>query len=255
MTVGLPVGVASSRSKAKSSLVARPIEATLRGSMLVMRESIWGDAHRVRDARVRGAVLTTSQHGPPMADPPSLGHGGAVEIRSPLVLCGPPAVGKSVTGRSLALSRPRCALIDVDDVRHLILSGAAAPWEGEEGLRQQRLGVLNACAVAANFLRSGVEVVVADVLTPDTVTLYRNHLPGCVVVRLTVSLTEALRRASSRRVWPAQEAGRGRARPPPGRSRTGGRRAGPRPPGGSGRAGLGWVPHRPQFSIELRRRQ
>lgn len=136
-----------------------------------------------------------------LAGPPSLGHGGPVEIRSPLVLCGPPAVGKSVTGRSLALSRPRCALIDVDDVRHLVLSGAAAPWEGEEGLRQQRLGVLNACAVAANFLMADVEVVVADVLTPDTVPLYREHLPGCVVVRLTVSLTEALRRASSRRVW------------------------------------------------------
>lgn len=140
-----------------------------------------------------------------MAEPPRLGQGGPVEIRSPLVLCGPPAVGKSVTGRSLALSRPRCALIDVDDVRHLVLSGAAAPWEGEEGLRQQRLGVLNACAVAANFLRVGVEVVVVDVATPDTVTLYREHLPECVVVRLAVSLSEALRRASSRRVWLTDE--------------------------------------------------
>jgi hypothetical protein len=92
-------------------------------------------------------------------------------------------------------------LIDVDDVRQLVLSGAAAPWEGEEGLRQQRLGVVNACTMASNFLKAGVEVVVADVATPDTVSLYREHLPECVVVRLTVSLPEALRRATSRRVW------------------------------------------------------
>lgn len=128
-----------------------------------------------------------------------------VEIRPPLLLCGPPAVGKSVTGRVLALSRPRCALIDVDDVRQLVLSGAAAPWEGEEGRRQQSLGVLNACAIAGNFIEAAVEVIVVDVATPDTMALYREHLPECVVVRLTVSLTEALRRAAGRRVWLTNE--------------------------------------------------
>jgi hypothetical protein len=46
---------------------------------------------------------------------------------------------------------------------------------------------------------------VVDVATPDTVALYREHLPGCVVVRLTMSLTEALRRAAGRRVWPTHE--------------------------------------------------
>lgn len=128
-----------------------------------------------------------------------------MEIRAPLLLCGPPAVGKSTTGRGLALSRPRCALVDVDDVRQLVLSGAAAPWEGEEGLRQQSLGVLNACSIAGNFLAAGVEVVVVDVATPETVDLYREHLPDCVVVRLRVSPTEALRRATSRRVWLTEE--------------------------------------------------
>ena len=74
----------------------------------------------------------------------------------PLVLCGPPAVGKSVTGRALALSRPRCALIEVDDLRQLILSGAVPPWDGDEGLLQHRLGVLNACAIARNLVEAQV---------------------------------------------------------------------------------------------------
>jgi predicted kinase len=66
-----------------------------------------------------------------------------------LVLTGGPAAGKSTTARRLAQTRPRAALIDVDDIRQLIVSGAAAPWEGDEGRRQQHLGVENACGLAA----------------------------------------------------------------------------------------------------------
>jgi hypothetical protein len=110
-------------------------------------------------------------------------------------------VGKSVTGRALANGRPRCAIIDVDDVRQLVVVGAAAPWEGEEGREQQRLGVTNACSLARNFVAVGIEVVVADVLTPETCDLYRQELPGCLIVHLTVEFPEAIRRAASRKVW------------------------------------------------------
>ncbi|TDW98050.1 hypothetical protein EV647_2745 [Kribbella sp. VKM Ac-2566] len=47
----------------------------------------------------------------------------------------------------------------------------------------------------------GIEVVVADVLTPETCDLYRHELPGCLIVHMTVSFPEALRRAASRKVW------------------------------------------------------
>ncbi|RZT15457.1 hypothetical protein EV649_6246 [Kribbella sp. VKM Ac-2569] len=47
----------------------------------------------------------------------------------------------------------------------------------------------------------GIEVVVADVLTPETCGLYRRELPGCLIVHLTVGFPEALRRAASRKVW------------------------------------------------------
>jgi hypothetical protein len=52
----------------------------------------------------------------------------------PLVLTGGPAVGKSTTANLFARRRPRAAVVDVDDVRQLVVSGAAAPWDGAEGL-------------------------------------------------------------------------------------------------------------------------
>jgi uncharacterized metal-binding protein YceD (DUF177 family) len=90
--------------------------------------------------------------------------------------------------------------VDVDDVRHLVVAGHAAPWEGDEGIGQQRLGVLNACDLVRSFMDSAIEVVVADVLTPATLALYRERLPRCLVLRLTASLPVVLQRAATRTV-------------------------------------------------------
>lgn len=147
----------------------------------------------MRTARIAACAFTGSK-----AD--GLAHNARVP-RPPLVLTGGPAVGKTATSRHIANGRPRCAVLDVDDIRHLIVSGAVAPWRGMEGERQQRLGVTNACALAKNFLDAGFEVIIADVLTPTTVELYRRDLPGCVVVHLIVTRDEASRRASTRPVW------------------------------------------------------
>ncbi len=119
----------------------------------------------------------------------------------PLVLTGGPAVGKTVTGRALAASRPRAAFIDVDDVRQLVVAGGEPPWRGEEGRAQQTLGVLNAGCLARRFVGAGFDVVVVDVLTPRTAELYRRELRGCVVVHLVVSPREAARRAATRPAW------------------------------------------------------
>jgi hypothetical protein len=116
-----------------------------------------------------------------------------------LVLTGPPAVGKSTAARSLAWARTRCAVVEVDDLRQLVLTGAAAPWEGEEGARQRRLGARNACTLAANFLADDIDVVITDVLTPDSAVVYRELLPGCLVLRLSAVLRETQRRFASRR--------------------------------------------------------
>jgi predicted kinase len=120
-------------------------------------------------------------------------------MRSPLVLTGGPAVGKSTTARLLALATARAAVVDVDDVRQLIVSGGAAPWQGPDGLAQQRLGVENACSLASSFHAAGFDVILADVLTPVTLELYRQRLLGCLIVRLHVSPIR--RRAATRTVY------------------------------------------------------
>lgn len=122
-------------------------------------------------------------------------------LRRPLVLTGPPAAGKSATGRALAAQRHRAAYIDLDDVRQLVVSGAEAPWRGAEGAEQAMLGILNACAMASNFRAAGFDTVIVDVLTPTTAAAVRDHLPGCLLVHIVVDLTEARQRAATRPMW------------------------------------------------------
>lgn len=122
-------------------------------------------------------------------------------MRRPLVLTGGPAVGKTTCGRALAGERPRGAYIDVDDVRQLVVSGAAAPWDGSEGRDQQGLGVRNASALATNFLQAGFDVVIADVLNPETARIFREALPGCLVGHLQISLAGASQRGATRAVY------------------------------------------------------
>jgi hypothetical protein len=56
----------------------------------------------------------------------------------------------------------------------------------------------NACALTRRFLQAGIEVVLTDVLTPDTLSHYRHLVPDVVVVHLHVLLPEAQRRAATR---------------------------------------------------------
>ncbi|NHI20441.1 phosphotransferase-like protein [Phycicoccus endophyticus] len=116
----------------------------------------------------------------------------------PLLLTGGPAAGKTTTARALADGLPRAACIEVDDLRQLVRSGAAAPWEGSEGRARQALGAENAALLAQRFDQAGFAVVVTDVVTRRTLELYRRILPGIAVVRLVVTETEARRRAAGR---------------------------------------------------------
>lgn len=128
----------------------------------------------------------------------------ATGLRRPLFLTGPPAVGKSTTGKALAMHRARAAYIDVDDVRQLAVAGGQAPWRGAEGAGQARLAALNACAMATNFRAAGFDTVIVDVLTPVTAAAVREHLPGCLVVHLVVDLAVARQRAATRPMWLAE---------------------------------------------------
>jgi hypothetical protein len=114
-------------------------------------------------------------------------------------------VGKTMTAQPLARRRERGACIDVDDIRHLVVSGHVPPWEGREGLLQQQLGVENACSLAGRFLAAGIEVTIADVLDVQTTAIYRRKLPGCLIVRLVITFDEAVRRANSRTIFLTDE--------------------------------------------------
>jgi len=93
-----------------------------------------------------------------------------------LILTGPPAAGKNTIGALLARQRERCAVIDFDVVRAMLVQPHRAPWQGAEGWRQQRLGVLQACKLATGFVEDGWEVILLDALSDRTLPLYRQSL-------------------------------------------------------------------------------
>jgi hypothetical protein len=70
---------------------------------------------------------------------------------------------------------------------------------------QQLLGVQNAAALARNVAMAGFNVTLTDVVNPRTPAVYRDLLPDLLVIRLSVSLEEAWRRARTRRVHLADE--------------------------------------------------
>lgn len=119
-------------------------------------------------------------------------------MRPPLLLTGAPAVGKNATSARLASTCRLAAVIDVDDIRHLVVAGHAAPWEGSAGRTQQQVGVQNATDLARRFLDNGIDVVLADVVNDGTLPIYRRRLPGLAIIRLTADLNEARRRATLR---------------------------------------------------------
>lgn len=117
-----------------------------------------------------------------------------------LILTGPPATGKNTIAAVYARRHERCAVIDVDLVRWMVLQPHKAPWEGEEGRKQQHLGVENACLLARNFLTHDFDVVILDVVSDETVRLYRRALPvtPLQVVLLLPSYEEIQRRNEQR---------------------------------------------------------
>lgn len=111
-----------------------------------------------------------------------------------LILTAPVAAGKNTISQLLAQKRQKCAVIDVDLVRWMFIQPHKAPWDGEEGKIQQKLGVKNAIILTKNFVEKGADVVVLDVLKDDTAKLYREALPEAKIVLLMPSYDEAYKR-------------------------------------------------------------
>lgn len=118
--------------------------------------------------------------------------------RRPLLLTGPPAVGKSTVARALAQQLPRAAVVEVDDLRRMVVTGGVAPWVSDEGARQSCLAARHACALMSSFAEAAIDVVATDVLLGGAAAVYRSSPARPLVVHLAVSVDEALRRAATR---------------------------------------------------------
>ena len=95
---------------------------------------------------------------------------------SVVILTGPPGAGKNTIVNIVARRSIKCAVIDADLVRWMILQPHKAPWEGEEGRKQQVLGARNAGMLTRNFVREGYDVLILDVLSKETATIYKKEL-------------------------------------------------------------------------------
>jgi adenylate kinase family enzyme len=117
-----------------------------------------------------------------------------------LVLTGPPGAGKNTIAALVARRLNRCAVIDVDMVRWMVLQPHAAPWDGDEGITQQRLGVQNACLLARSFIAAAFDVIILDVLTNETAKLYADELKeyALKIVLLLPTFDEIQRRNALR---------------------------------------------------------
>lgn len=117
-----------------------------------------------------------------------------------LILSGPPAAGKSTMGPLIAKDLERCAVIDVDLLRTMVVQPHIAPWLGEIGMAQLRLGAYNGCAVARNCVDHGYAAVLLDVLTDETAAIYHRELQTYQhqIVLLLPTLAAALQRNRER---------------------------------------------------------
>jgi predicted kinase len=122
-------------------------------------------------------------------------------LMRPLILSGGPAVGKTTCARALAAERQRAAFIDADDIRQLVVAGDVTLWSGAEGRAQHALAARNVSALGRNLLADGFAVTVADIVTSETLPLYRAGLPDCFIVHLAIARDAAYERAASRQVY------------------------------------------------------
>ncbi len=93
-----------------------------------------------------------------------------------ILLTGPAASGKNTISHQLAMKIKPSADIDVDLVRWMYRNPHYAPWDGEEGIEQMKLGVVNACLLAESFDNNGLTVFLTDVVLSQTINVYKKKL-------------------------------------------------------------------------------
>lgn len=115
---------------------------------------------------------------------------------------GPAGGGKSTLARAWCATSLQAAHVELDEIRHLIVSGRADPQEaGDLQAAQYGLSVEATCALARAFADGGCDVAIDDVLEPAAFERYwRPRLEGLSwkLVVVLPSLDETLARSVRR---------------------------------------------------------
>jgi len=117
-----------------------------------------------------------------------------------LILTGPPAAGKNTVAGVYAELASRCAIIDVDMIRWMVVKPHVGPWDGEEGRKQHFLAVKNVCAMAKNISEEGFDSLILDVVSEEHAHFYKGELASTdlKIIRLMPSYEEVVNRNLAR---------------------------------------------------------
>jgi hypothetical protein len=102
------------------------------------------------------------------------------------IITGPAGVGKSTISKILAEKREKSALIEGDDIYHLVCGGYVKPW-----LEGNHLEVFweNCIDLITNFLNRGYDVVFNYICEPGDTEYIRNKLKN-TKIKLCVLITD-----------------------------------------------------------------
>jgi ribosomal protein S18 acetylase RimI-like enzyme/predicted kinase len=85
-----------------------------------------------------------------------------------IMFAGPAGAGKSTLARAQCGTRPQAVHVELDEVRHPIISGRADPQEpGALQAEQYDTSVAACCALVREFVASGYDVAVDDAVDPE----------------------------------------------------------------------------------------
>ncbi|MGI8551112.1 MAG: NUDIX domain-containing protein [Dehalococcoidia bacterium] len=113
-----------------------------------------------------------------------------------ILIIGPSAAGKSTIARSLCRHFERSAHIEVDLLRHMVISGYASPVPGVanpfEAAQQKDLALANVASLARNFSLAGFQTVIDTVIeSPEELDGYLEPFAGLAKTYVVTLLPSA----------------------------------------------------------------